>query len=237
MNATIFRQIVPGSNYATELLLSLWINCDTKRKNNDESLSMCYIGNTIYEMTQKEMMESQDTKAEINIRETDLFVPYDYKIDNYETVSQILIFDTNRNSLILKDIEENISRFKSILILTERKSHVNVLNLYLKERYETVAISGDDSERSRKSKLEQIEQGHFQIIISTGQYFGEGIDVSELECLYIVYPFAFEGKLVQYIGRIQRSGKAPVIFDYRDSKIDYFEKMFKQRNRYYNKLR
>jgi len=47
----------------------------------------------------------------------------------------------------------------------------------------------------------------------------------------------FEGKLIQYIGRVQRSGKPPVIFDYRDSKIDYFEKMFKQRNRYYNKLR
>lgn len=76
-----------------------------------------------------------------------------------------------------------------------------------------------------------------QIIISTGQYFGEGIDISALECLFIVYPFAFEGKLVQYIGRIQRSGKPPVIFDYRDSKIDYFDKMFKQRNRYYNKLR
>ena len=134
-------------------------------------------------------------------------------------------------------IDENISRFKSILILTERKSHVNILNLYLKDKYETIAISGGDSERSRKSKLEQIQQGHFQIIISTGQYFGEGIDISSLECLFIVYPFAFEGKLVQYIGRIQRSGKPPVIFDYRDSKIDYFEKMFKQRNRYYNKLR
>jgi hypothetical protein len=38
------------------------------------------------------------------------------------------------------------------------------------------------------------------------------------------------------IGRIQRSGKPPVIFDYRDTKIDYFDKMFKQRNRYYKKL-
>ena len=207
------------------------------RKNNDEKLIYVYIGNIIYEMTQKELMKSQSGKVEINIRDTALFVPYDYKIDNYETVSQILIFDTNRNNLIIKDIEENISRFKSILILTERKAHVNVLNLYLKEKYETIAISGDDSERSRKSKLEQIEQGHFQIIISTGQYFGEGIDISELECLFIVYPFAFEGKLIQYIGRVQRSGKPPVIFDYRDSKIDYFEKMFKQRNRYYNKLR
>ncbi|GAB6012642.1 TOTE conflict system archaeo-eukaryotic primase domain-containing protein [Viscerimonas tarda] len=208
-----------------------------KRKNNDEKLIYVYIGNIIYEMTQKELLEQQNSKAEINIKETELFVPFDYKTDSYETVSQVLIYDTARNGLILKDIDENISRFKSILILTERKSHVNILNLYLKEKYETIAISGDDSERSRKSKLEQIEQGHFQIIISTGQYFGEGIDISALECLFIVYPFTFEGKLVQYIGRVQRSGKPPVIFDYRDSKIDYFDKMFKQRNRYYNKLR
>lgn len=208
-----------------------------KRKNNDEKLIYVYIGNIIYEMTQKELLEQQNSKAEINIKETELFVPFDYKTDYYETVSQVLIYDTARNGLILKDIDENISRFKSILILTERKSHVNILNLYLKEKYETIAISGDDSERSRKSKLEQIEQGHFQIIISTGQYFGEGIDINDLECLFIVYPFTFEGKLVQYIGRIQRSGKPPVIFDYRDSKIDYFDKMFKQRNRYYNKLR
>jgi superfamily II DNA or RNA helicase len=208
-----------------------------KRKNNDEKLIYVYIGNIIYEMTQKELLEQQNSKAEINIRETELFVPFDYKTDNYETVSHVLIYDTNRNNLILKDIAENMNRFKSILILTERKSHVDILNLYLKEKYETIAISGDDSERSRKSKLEQIEQGHFRIIISTGQYFGEGIDISALECLFIVYPFTFEGKLVQYIGRVQRSGKPPVIFDYRDSKIDYFDKMFKQRNRYYNKLR
>ncbi len=231
--AKSFREVITQLN----CFYLYGLTATPKRKNNDEKLIYVYIGNIIYEMTLKELMESQNTKAEINIRETELFVPYDYKIDNYETVSQILIFDTNRNNQILKDIEENISRFKSILILTERKSHVNVLNLYLKEKYETIAISGDDSQRSRKSKLEQIEQGHFQIIISTGQYFGEGIDINALECLFIVYPFAFEGKLVQYIGRVQRSGKPPVIFDYRDSKIDYFDKMFKQRNRYYNKLR
>jgi superfamily II DNA or RNA helicase len=231
--AKSFREVITKLN----CFYLYGLTATPKRKNNDEKLIYVYIGNIIYEMTLKELMVVQESKAEINIKETDLYVPYDYKIDNYETISQVLIYDTVRNAMIIKDIEENISRFKSILVLTERKSHVNILNLYLKERYETIAISGDDSERSRKSKLEQIEQGHFQIIISTGQYFGEGIDVSSLECLFIVYPFAFEGKLVQYIGRIQRSGKSPVIFDYRDLKIDYFDKMFKQRNRYYNKLR
>jgi len=207
-----------------------------KRKNNDEKLIYVYIGNILYNAEQIEQIKQNLIKVEINIRETNLYAPFDYKIDKYETISRILIHDTNRNSLIIEDIEKNINRFKTFLVLTERKAHVDILNLYLKDKYETITIYGDDSERNRKSKLEQLKQGHYKIVISTGQYFGEGIDLDNLECLLIVYPFAFEGKLIQYIGRIQHSGKPPVIFDYRDSKIDYFDKMFKQRNRYYKKL-
>ena len=207
-----------------------------KRKNNDEKLIYFYIGNILFNADQIDQIRQKQTKVEINIRDTNLYAPFDYKIDKYETISRILIHDTNRNSLILDDIEKNSDRFKTFLILTERKAHVDILNLYLKERYETITIHGEDSESSRKSKIEQLKQGHFKIVISTGQYFGEGIDLNNLECLIIAYPFAFEGKLIQYIGRIQHSGNPPVIFDYRDSKIDYFEKMFKQRNRYYKKL-
>lgn len=207
-----------------------------KRKNNDQKLIFVYIGNILHQVNQQEFLAERNIKTEINIKETELFAPFDYKIDKYETISRILIHDTQRNSLILNDIENNAKRFKTILILSERKAHVDILNLYLKDKYETITVHGDDSESSRKSKIEQIKQGHFKIVISTGQFFGEGIDISNLECLFIVYPFAFEGKLIQYIGRIQRSNNPPVIFDYRDSKIDYFEKMFKQRKRYYNKL-
>ena len=207
-----------------------------KRKNNDEKLIFIYIGNILHHVTQEQFLAEKNIQTEINIKETELFAPFDYKIDKYETISRILIHDTQRNSLILNDIEQNAARFKTILILTERKAHVDILNLYLKDKYETITIHGDDPESARKSKIEQIKQGHFKIVISTGQYFGEGIDISNLECLFIVYPFAFEGKLIQYIGRIQRSKNPPVIFDYRDSKIEYFEKMFKQRKRYYNRL-
>ncbi|MFR9600158.1 MAG: DEAD/DEAH box helicase family protein [Rikenellaceae bacterium] len=207
------------------------------RKNNDEKLIYVYIGNIIYELSQSDYLKAQQQRIEINIKETQLTFPYDNKIDEYEQLSKVAIYDTRRNEQIIGDIKANIDRFKMILVLTERKAHVDILNQYLKSDFETITISGDDSERSRKSKLEQIAQGHCKVVISTGQFFGEGIDVSNLECLFIVYPFAFEAKLVQYIGRIQRSKQPPVIFDYRDTKIDYFEKMFKKRNRYYNKLR
>jgi len=207
-----------------------------KRKNNDQKLIFVYIGNILHQVNQYDYLKERNVKTEINIKETALFAPFDYKIDKYETISKILVYDTQRNTLILNDIEQNAHRFKTILILSERKEQVEILNLYLKDKHETITIHGDDSETIRKSKIDQIKQGHFKIVISTGQYFGEGIDISNLECLFIVYPFAFEGKLIQYIGRIQRSEKPPVIFDYRDIKIDYFEKMFKQRKRYYNKL-
>ena len=207
-----------------------------KRKNNDEKLIYVYIGNILYNADQIEQIRQKQSEIEINIRETNLYAPFDYKIDKYETISRILIHDTHRNSLIIDDIEKNINRFKTFLILTERKAHVDILNLYLKDKYETITIHGDDSDSTRKSKIEQLKQGHFKIVISTGQFFGEGIDLNNLECLIIAYPFAFEGKLIQYIGRIRHSGNPPVIFDYRDTKIDYFEKMFRQRNRYYKRL-
>jgi len=58
----------------------------------------------------------------------------------------------------------------------------------------------------------------------------------------LVYPFSFEGKLVQYIGRIEHGESKSTdggrfIFDYQDSKVSVLEEQFKKRNRYYKKLR
>ena len=41
---------------------------------------------------------------------------------------------------------------------------------------------------------------------------------------------------IQYIGRVQRSELTPVIYDYRDIRIDYLNKMFLKRNTYYRKI-
>ena len=208
-----------------------------KRKNNDEKLIFVYIGEILSEipasLNEPEVNYAPLTNIRIQIRETKLTVPFNYMVDNVETLSKILIYDSSRNQMIIDDIDKVINQQKRALVLTERKEHVNVLNLYLKEKYETISITGEDSARSRKSKMEQISLGHFQILIATGQLFGEGLDINNLESLFLVYPFAFEGKLIQYIGRIQRSAKTPVIYDYRDKQIDYFEQLFKKRNRFY----
>lgn len=209
-----------------------------KRKYNDEKLIYHYLGDVIATVDQNYQNEifKQNVLTTINICQTQLSVPFDYQIDQFETISKILIFDTTRNSLICQSVLKEILKGRKILILTERKEHVEVLKLYLKNHAEIITLTGDDSEAKRKVKIAQITTGNFQVLITTGQMFGEGMDFKEFNSLFLVYPFSFEGKLIQYLGRIQRTTTDKTIYDYRDINILFFEKLFKNRLRYYKKL-
>lgn len=74
------------------------------------------------------------------------------------------------------------------------------------------------------------------MLITTGQYFGEGSDLQNVSRLFLVYPFSFKGKLIQYIGRVQRSEITPVIYDYHDHNIEYLHRLFLKRNVHYRHL-
>jgi|SRR5450432_56149 len=207
-----------------------------KRKNRDEKLMFIHIGDIIYEVNLPANEPNHSEQLSVIVRETDLFTPFNSKTDNTETLLPILLHDTARNELIVNDTKREIAAGRKVLVLTERKAHTVILNQYLKSSAETIILTGDDSAQTRKLKQEQIRDGNFQVLIATGQFIGEGTDIDALDCLVLAYPFSFEGKLIQYIGRVQRSIIKPVIYDYRDRKIEYLENLFKQRNRYYRKL-
>ena len=230
--AKTFRQVI--QKFSSYYMYGL--TATPVRKNNDEKLIFIHIGNVIQEVRFPFENNSSAKKVSVIVRETDLLVPFDYKTDKTEMLSQILIHDSERNRLIIDDIKTAANTGKKILVLTERKAHIDVLYQYLKNKCEVITISGEDSESTRKVKFKQIKEGHFQILISTGQFLGEGTDLDNLECLILAYPFAFEGKLIQYMGRVQRTEGTPFIYDYRDIHIDFLEKQYRQRNRYYKKL-
>lgn len=204
------------------------------RKYNDDKLIFAFLGEIISEISSNEIEGFRH--AEIIVRNTNLDVPFNSKTDNFETLSKILVHDSERNKLILQDIKTELSKGKRIAIITERKEHIDTLYLFLKQSYEVITLSGDDSDNNKKSKWQTLQQGNFQIFITTGQYFGEGLDLSNISSLFLVYPFSFKGKLIQYIGRVQRSEINPLIYDYRDIKIDYLNKQFLKRNTYYRQI-
>ena len=204
------------------------------RKYSDGRMIFTHLGEIIANIQTTEIENHK--QAKIIIRKTELDVPYNSKTDNFESLSKILVHDTARNKLILEDVKTELNQGKKAVIITERKEHIDTLYLFLKHSYETITLSGEDSETSKKAKWKILQEGNFQVLITTGQYFGEGTDLQNINCLFLVYPFSFEGKLIQYIGRLQRSEINPTINDYRDYKIDYLNKLFLKRNTYYRKI-
>ncbi|MFA6526008.1 MAG: DEAD/DEAH box helicase family protein [Candidatus Buchananbacteria bacterium] len=213
-----------------------------KRKNNDEKLIYIFLGkilhtvnNNFHNQNQNEDSKlTKNNKTKVIIKNTEIDVPFKVKIDNFQVLSKIITFDSNRNQLIINDIIREANTGNKCLVLTERKEHVETLSYYLKGQYEIITLTGDLTEKQKNEKLKQIESGNYQILIATGQLIGEGTDFPNLNCLFLVYPFAFEGKLIQYIGRIQRGqNSGGTIYDYRDIKIDYLEKFYKKRKKYY----
>lgn len=233
--ASTFREVVAQLN--PHYLYGL--TATPKRKHNDEKLIYMYIGEILAQMEATHDAPASSIAAqntpEVIVRETSLNLPFKFTTDLFQLLAKVVCFDTVRNQLIIEDILREISANKKVLVLSERKEHLEVLNLYLKGKCETIVISGEDSARMRTSKIKQIEEGQYQAILSTGQFFGEGIDVRGITCLVLAFPFSFEGKLAQYIGRLRESDDQKLVIDYRDKKIPFLERQFKQRERFYKR--
>ena len=204
------------------------------RKGNDRKLIFIHLGEIIAGIKPQEIEKYKH--ARIIIKNTSLDVPFNSKTDPFETLSKILVHDSTRNKLILNDVTAELNKGKKAVIITERKEHIDTLYQFLKQSFESITLSGGDSESSRMTKWKILNEGNYQVLITTGQFFGEGIDLQNASCLFLVYPFSFKGKLIQYIGRVQRSEITPVIYDYRDYKIDYLNRLFLKRNTYYRHL-
>jgi len=54
--------------------------------------------------------------------------------------------------------------------------------------------------------------GEVSVLFSTASLIGEGVDLPELDTLVLASPLSFEGRLVQYAGRLHRvvEGKSDV---------------------------
>jgi len=235
--AKTFRQVITQFN--PYYLYGL--TATPKRKNNDEKLIFIYIGKILHTIDRnnneiESTKENKESDIKVTIKKTDINVPFKIKVDNFQVLSKIITFDSNRNKLVVDDITSEVDKNNKCLVLTERKEHVDVLSYYLKGKYELVILTGDLTEKQKRERIKQIDSSNFQILIATGQLIGEGTDFPNLNCLFLIYPFSFEGKLTQYIGRIQRGKNTKGrIYDYRDINIEYLEKFYKKREKYYNK--
>lgn len=177
------------------------------------------------------------------------FVPrYTRVVDTVDSKSDInkaySLISTSRvrNEMIVSDVKKSITQNQTPVILTRFKEHAKFLYDMLKnEADHVVLLYGDNSDRENSDirvMLKQIPRTESLILIATGQKIGEGFDFPRLDVLILAAPVSFEGRLEQYVGRLNRDydGKEAVyVYDYIDAHMRYFNKMYGKRLKTYKK--
>jgi superfamily II DNA or RNA helicase len=159
--------------------------------------------------------------------------------DIYADVCQ----NERRNAMIVADVLQTVTEGRNSLILTERKTHVELLEKSLQEKVPNViALTGGQPSKERKRLLGQIAavpEEQPLIIVATGKYVGEGFDVPRLDTLFLAMPISWQGTLAQYAGRLHRlrDGKDEVrIYDYIDAHVAMLERMYAKRVKGYTAI-
>ena len=178
------------------------------------------------------------------------FIPRYTRVgDNIESKNDInkaynLISDSKvRNEMIIEDVRSCVNKKQTPVILTRFKDHAKYLYDGLKNMADHVfLLYGDNSDKKNadiRAELKKIPQDETLILIATGQKIGEGFDFPRLDVLMLAAPVSFEGRLEQYVGRLNRDyeGKEAVyVYDYIDSHIRFFDRMYAKRLRTYKKI-
>jgi superfamily II DNA or RNA helicase len=165
----------------------------------------------------------------------------------YHRIAQLISTDESRNRLIANDILVALHQGRFPVVLADRLDQIKTLQTMVigsaNGSVETFCLEGAQSSKRRRQVLTDIDKakagGRPAVLLATASLIGEGFNLPELDTLFLASPISFEGRLIQYVGRLQRSaaGKDNVIvFDYVDESCAVLHKMYHGRIKTYQKL-
>ncbi len=223
------------------------------RKDGLERIIFQQCGPARYEIRPSDL--SPGISREVMVRETGLRLPEPIgQNPPYHVLAEHLTNDPGRNAIIADDIASELQLGRHVLVLTDRKAHVVMLAGKLDEELKRREVGAgaakvfclDGAAGSRKrlgifSEMDSYRRaGTPCCMIATASLIGEGLDLPYLDSLVLAMPLSFKGRLVQYVGRLERTeeGKDCIkVFDYLDSACPTTLKMYRKRASTYRTLR
>jgi superfamily II DNA or RNA helicase len=208
------------------------------RRDGLSRLIYWYVGDKVHEVDKAALVEAGHVlQAEVVWRETDFEPSFDPS-EEYPQMLSELCQDPTRNALIAADVAREARDGGGVcLVLTDRKNHCQTLVELLATQGITAAVlTGDLNNGERQAVVEDLNGGRVKVLVATGQLIGEGFDCRELTTLFLATPIKFNGRLLQYLGRVLRPapGKEKArVFDYVDSNVGVLEAAARSRRRVY----
>ena len=154
-----------------------------------------------------------------------------------------LAVDEDRLQLVVTDARELLYEGRAVMVLTERRDHLERLAESLREDVPTVVVlHGGIQVKARRAALKRLadlSEDEPRLVLATGRYIGEGFDDPRLDTLLMTMPIAWRGTVVQYAGRLHRAHPAKRdarIYDYVDGDVPVLRRMYGKRVLAYRKM-
>lgn len=214
------------------------------RKDKLERLMHLYISDqtVVVDTPSLETKSSLTNQVETKLitRKTNFSI--DGAIEDFQEACKLLITDTARNSQIADDIIQVLATGAKCLVLTERIEHCETLLALVRKKIKGIhaaIATGVMTKKQREQIARRMHQERFQLLIATGKLIGEGFDWPEVSHLFLAFPFSWKGKLIQYVGRVQRASEGKtvaVVHDYFDEQVPMLQIMYFRRLKTYRSL-
>ena len=153
-----------------------------------------------------------------------------------QAVFRGLVEDEARTGQICADIAAASRAGRNCLVLSQWTEHLARLKAQLEVLgLQPDVLQGGVGKKARRlitDRLAAARSGDGATLLATGSFLGEGFDCPPLDTLFLAFPIAFKGRLVQYIGRVLRpiDGKTRVeVHDYVDMGVPVLARMHTKR--------
>ncbi|MCP4965401.1 MAG: DEAD/DEAH box helicase, partial [bacterium] len=211
------------------------------RRDGLEGIITLYCGPTRHEIKPGEMADAELIHREVIVRPTSFALAEDELA--IQAIFSALVEDTQRTNLICDDVATAVSVGRNCLVLTQRTSHIESITQRLADLgCIPHVLRGGLGKKARNTVIDQISSarsGDGMVVVATGSYLGEGFDWPTLETLFLAFPIAFKGRVVQYVGRLLRThaDKHHVeLYDYLDEGVPVLARMHAKRLPVYRTL-
>lgn len=220
------------------------VTATPKRSDGLEKVNYMLLGPIRYSYTAREKARAQGIAHFVYPRFTRTVAPRGVSDKMHPNEAYELIRDNEvRDGQILSDVRECISAGRTPVVLSKYKDHSRRLYEQVKEYADKVFLmTGDKSKKEHRrirEQLQTVEPEETLVLVATGSLIGEGFDFPRLDTLIMATPVSFQSVVEQYAGRLNRDyeGKSNVIvYDYVDSHISMFDKMYAKRLKAYKQI-
>ena len=203
-----------------------------------EKINEMLLGPVRFQYSAKEKAAEQGIGHYVVPRFTRTVLPFGQEKLHVTQAYERLRENEDRNEMIAADVKRALENGRTPVVLTRFTNQAAALYALLQPVAQNAfLLTGEMPKKERDAAMMamvNVPPEESLVLIATGQLVGEGFDFPRLDTLFLATPISWKGVVEQHAGRLHRDypGKKDVfIYDYVDSHIPVFEKMYARRLR------